>query len=320
MPQFSCPKCGAALAVDPGTQIAKCQFCGTVTYVDRSEALFYYLLPFTIDEVKAKGIFKRWTAGPAMAKELENGCKITKIVKEFFPIFRFRRSVNKSEKVFVRPARGTTLPGMHNLEIPPGGEVIYDERVSIGDAKQIDPDISIGSYIGEMPGDAIDQALVYFPIYEITYEFEGKSYDVVIDGSSGRVFSGPSPSRSSAQYMAVMGMAFVLGLIGGFLACSIHILLIVIAAGGLILGRQMAQKVVTKQPAPVAGATGTAGSDQKQVGDGAEQAGADNADNAAGADAAGAGADAGSAAAEAQPEATAAAETAENAAESEVKQ
>ena len=116
MPQFSCPKCGAALAVDPGTQIAKCQFCGTVTYVDRSEALFYYLLPFTIDEVKAKGIFKRWTAGPAMAKELENGCKITKIVKEFFPVFRFRRSVNKSEKVFVRPARGTTLPGMHNLE------------------------------------------------------------------------------------------------------------------------------------------------------------------------------------------------------------
>jgi len=290
MPQFSCPKCGAALAVDPGTQIAKCQFCGTVTYVDRSEALFYYLLPFTIDEVKARGIFKRWTAGPSMAKELEHGCKVTKIVKEFFPVFRFRRSVNKNEKVFVRPARGTTLPGMHNLEIPPGGEVIYDDKVSIGDAKQIDPDISIGSYIGEMPGDAIDQALVYFPIYEITYEFEGKSYDVVIDGSSGRVYSGPSPSRGSAQYMAVMGLSFVLGLIGGYLACAIHVLFIVLAAGGLLAGRYMAQQVVTKKPAPaVAGAE--AGGSAAQAGDSA------------------------SAAADAQD-----AQTAENNAESEVKQ
>ncbi|MBO7388037.1 MAG: hypothetical protein J6T90_00540 [Methanomicrobium sp.] len=270
MPQFSCPKCGAALAVDPGTQIAKCQFCGTVTYVDRSEALFYYLLPFTIDEVKARGIFKRWTAGPSMAKELENGCKITKIVKEFFPVFRFRRSVNKSEKVFVRPARGTTLPGMHNLEIPPGGEVIYDDKVSIGDARQIDPDISIGSYIGEMPGNAIDQALVYFPIYEMTYEFEGKSYDVVIDGSSGRVYSGPSPSRGSAQYMAVMGVSFVLGLIGGYLACSIHVLFIVLAAGGLFAGRYMAQQVVTKKPAPaVAGGGVAAGGSAAQAGEGA---------------------------------------------------
>ncbi len=276
MPEFKCPKCGAALTVKPGTQIAKCQFCETVTYVDRSEALFYYLLPFNIDEVKAKGIFKRWTAGPAMAKELEHGSKITKIVKEFFPVFRFRRSENKSEKVFVRPARGTTLPGMHNLEIPPGGAVIFDDKVSIGDAKLIEPDIGIGSYIGEMPGDAIDQALVYFPIYEITYEFEGKSYDVVIDGSSGRVYSGPSPSRSSAQYMAVMGISFVLGLIGGFLASTVNIIFIVIAAGGLLAGRYMAEQVVTKKPVPVASgaASGTSAAqkpnEQASVNAGAE--------------------------------------------------
>ncbi len=222
MPDFKCPKCGAVLQVKPGTQMATCPFCDTVTYIDRSSALFFYLLPFSIDENAAKGIFKRWTAGPAQAKDLESTAKITKLTKEFFPVFRFRRTVNGKETVFAKPAKGTPLPGMQDLTIPPGNIVVYDAKTSTGGAEVIQPDIALDSYLPELAGTSIDQALVYFPIYEISYDYKGSSYQAVIDGSSGAVYTTSSPTRSSGAYIAVMGLAFTLGLLGWALGIIVN--------------------------------------------------------------------------------------------------
>ena len=247
MPDFKCPKCGAILQVKPGTQMATCSFCGTVTYIDRSSALFFYLLPFSIDENAAKGIFKRWTAGPAQAKDLETTAKITKITKEFFPVFRFRRTVAGRENVYAKPAKGTLLPGMQNLVIPPGNLVAYDEKASVGDAEVILPDIVIDSYLPELTGNAIDQSLVYFPIYEITYEYKNKTYNAVIDGSSGEVHTTSSPTRSSLAYIAVMGLAFALGLLGGLLGVFVNWLFFILIIAGFFAGKLLAARVVARE-------------------------------------------------------------------------
>ena len=247
MPDFQCPKCGAALPVKPGTQMATCSFCGTVTYIDRSSALFFYLLPFSIDENAAKGIFKRWTAGPAQAKDLEAAAKITKLTKEFFPVFRFRRTVNGRETVYAKPAKGTLLPGMQDLTIPPGNIVVYDAKTSTGGAEVIQPDITLDSYLPELTGTPIDQALVYFPIYEISYDYKGSSYQAVIDGSSGAVYTTSSPTRSSSAYIAVMGLAFVLGLLGGALGVMVNPIFFVLIIAGFFAGKLLAGKVVERQ-------------------------------------------------------------------------
>lgn len=260
MSAFKCPKCGADLSVTPGSQIAKCQFCDTVTYVDRSEALFYYLLPFTIDEGKVRGIFKRWSANPEFDKDLEISGKITSIKKEYFPVFQFRRTVSGKEKVIVKPARGTMLPGMHNLEIPPGSTVVFDNTVKTGDAAVLQPDITIQSYLPEIEGQTIDQALVYFPIFEIKYSFKDQEYEIVIDGSSGKVYSGPAPARSSASYVAVMGLSFVIALISGILTITVTPIAIVLCAGSFFAGRILAGKVVEKKPA-----AGTPSQTQKEA-------------------------------------------------------
>ncbi|RBQ23157.1 MAG: hypothetical protein ALMCE001_19250 [Methanocorpusculum sp. MCE] len=247
MPDFQCPKCGAALLVKPGTQMATCSFCGTVTYIDRSSALFFYLLPFSIDESAAKGIFKRWTAGPAQAKDLEAAANITKLTKEFFPVFRFRRTVNGRETVFAKPAKGTVLPGMQDLTIPPGNTVVYDAKASTGDADVIQPDIAIDTYLPELTGTPIDQALVYFPIYEIAYEYLGTPYQAVIDGSSGAVYTTSSPTRSSSAYIAVMGLAFTLGLLGSILGVMVNPIFFFLIIAGFFAGKLLAGKVVERQ-------------------------------------------------------------------------
>lgn len=253
MPDFKCPKCGAVLQVKPGAQMATCPFCDTVTYIDRSSALFFYLLPFSIDENAAKGIFKRWTAGPAQAKDLESTAKITKLTKEFFPVFRFRRTVNGRETVFAKPAKGTLLPGMQDLTIPPGNIVVYDAKTSTGGAEVIQPDIAIDSYLPELSGTSIDQALVYFPIYEIAYDYKGSSYQAVIDGSSGAVYTTSSPTRSSGAYVAVMGLAFVLGLLGGALGIMVNPIFFVLIIAGFFAGKLLAGKVVERQKPADAG-------------------------------------------------------------------
>lgn len=246
MVTFTCPKCGAALPVKPGTQLAVCSFCGTPSYIDRREALFFYILPFTISEEAACGIFKRWTAGPACPKDMEASASITSLKKEYFPVFRFRRTVNGKEQVFSRPARGTLLPGMQNLEIPPGDMLIFDSQAKAGGADVLPPDIAVDIYLPELPGTPIDQSLVYFPIYELKYRYGGADYEMVIDGSSGRTSVATSPKRSSVSYIAVMVLAFLLGFLGvllGFLITPVFFILIVV---GIFAGKILAHQVVRR--------------------------------------------------------------------------
>ena len=59
---------------------------------------------------------------------------------------------------------------------------------------------------------------MYFPIWRLDYVFEQKTYVVVVSASSGEVFSGEFPPRSSGAYMAVAGLGFVAFLAEGLLA------------------------------------------------------------------------------------------------------
>ena len=246
MVNFTCPKCGAPLPVKPGTQMTVCSFCGTPSYIDRREAIFFYILPFSITEEAARGIFKRWTAGPACPKDMEALAEITSLKKEYFPVFRFRRTVGGKEQVVSKPARGTLLPGMHSIEIPPGGMDIFDSAAKAGGAEVLHPDITVDTYIAELEGEAIDQSLVYFPIYELRYRYAGVEYDLVIDGSSGRISVTSSPKRSSASHVAVMALAFVLGFLGVFLGFLITPIFFLLVIAGIFAGKILAHKVVKK--------------------------------------------------------------------------
>ena len=247
MPTFTCPKCGSELAVKPGTQMAKCSFCGTISYIDRSSALFFYILPFDMDEEMVKGVFKRWAANPAHPKDMEGIARITTVRKEYFPVFKFRRTVSGKEQVVVKPARSTLLPGMRNLVIPPGDMQIFDSTVSTAGADVLHPDLAVDSYLPELPGDAIDQSVVYFPIYEIACTYKNREYAVVIDGFSGNVSATEEPTESSVKYGGVLALSFILGALGvvlGFLVTPIFFLLIV---AGFLVGKILGHLVVKRR-------------------------------------------------------------------------
>lgn len=247
MVQLSCPKCGAPLEVKAGTHIVTCQNCGTPTYIDRSEAVFFYKIPFRVSEAQARGIFKRWTAGPDMDKYLEMVAKITRFEKEYFPVFSFIRNIDGKETYSVLPAKGTALPGMRSLKIPPGNLETYTGGNL--DAPVIQPDIALESCIGELKGDAVSQSIIYFPIYEIAYTYKGETCTAIIDGASGDIHSGYYPSRGSATFAGVMILSIILGILGGLFGVLFeNPLFFLISVVGIIIGKLLGTAVVRKKP------------------------------------------------------------------------
>lgn len=218
MASIKCPKCAAPVVFDPGTKFVKCSYCDSQVFIDRSGAGFYYAAPFMIDEANAIGTFRRWAAGPTRAKDLDKRAQMAGVVRQYFPVYMFKRIVAGKERVLLEPAGSTTLPGLHSLKVPATDLKIFDGTFDTGGAEIIQPDIEMLSYLDSLPGEPVEQALVFFPIWRLSYVFEQRRFEVIIDASAGEVFASDFPARSSAAYVVVAAVGFTAFALEGLLA------------------------------------------------------------------------------------------------------
>ena len=209
MASTNCPKCNARVEFEVGTKFAKCNYCSSQIYIDRSGAGFYYIIPFSVQEKDAVGLFRRWAAGPTKAKDLDKSAQLADIKRQFFPVYQFKRDLDGKEEIRIEPAGSTTLPGLHSLKVPAGDLKIFDSSFSTEGVELVKPDIEMSSYLIQLPGKPKEQALVYFPIWKIDYILDQKRYEIVVDGSSGEVFAATYPGRGSSAYVAVAGAGYV---------------------------------------------------------------------------------------------------------------
>jgi hypothetical protein len=226
MATVKCAKCGGDNELDSGTKFMRCRYCESQMYIDRSGAGFFYILPYqqgfvTQDQVHAA--FKRWAAGPKMAKELESQFSNYTAKAQFFPVYMFRRDVNGQEQVLINPAKSTTLPGMHMLKVPAGDIKVFDQKYNYGGTELVQPDIGMNAYLSALPGKPTEQALVYFPIWNVTYDFRGKRYSTIIDGSTGQVFSSEFPTRAETPFLVVGIGGFAAFFAGGVVVFAVNI-------------------------------------------------------------------------------------------------
>jgi len=214
---------------DTGVKFVKCPYCSSQIYIDRTGAGFYYALPYMVPENDAVGMFRRWAAGSTRAKDLDKLAQLAGMKKQYFPVYMFKRDVNGVEQVMIETAGSTTLPGLHSLKVPAGDLKVFDASFDVQGAELVKPDIEMMSYLNTLPGKPKEQALVYFPIWKLDYVFNQKRYEVVVDGSSGEVFAGEFPMRSSSAYVAVAIVGFFAIMAEGLLATSS----LLIAAGAI---------------------------------------------------------------------------------------
>ncbi len=219
--EVKCPQCGAPLSFDAGAILVRCTYCESQVFIDRRGATLAFVYPFLVGGDQARGVFRRWTAGSRMAKDLETTAQVRKFDPVYFPVYLFRRRFGPDEKVFLEPAKMTTLPGLHGLHVPPGDMKHLDADFDLGGVPLLPPEIGIDHYLTGMAGEPVEQSLVYMPFYQVAYDFGGASYSAVIEGSSGEVFATDYPPRKSAMYVLVGA----LGLLGAVGAWSLVLLL-----------------------------------------------------------------------------------------------
>lgn len=225
-------------------QYVTCDSCGTVIYIDRSSVIFHYIMPFLLDEEKARAVFRRWCAGPSLAKGLEHDAEVLSVEKLFFPVFLFRRVVNGVERSILKPAKGTTLPGLQSQIVPPGDMRVFDSTFSPGDAEVVSPEMSIETYLPDLPGTAKEQALLYLPFFVFRYRYQGADYTSVMGGTSGRVYTAGFPARSAAPYTLVVGGGFAIAFVGGVLGFVVTPVLYLLAFAGAVLAMISGRAVV----------------------------------------------------------------------------
>jgi len=213
--EVKCPQCGASVSFDAGTILVRCEYCKSQVFIDRRSAAFAYAYPFLVGPDEARGVFRRWTAGSRMAKDLETTASIRRFAPVYFPVYFFRRRFGPEEKAFLEPAKVTTLPGLHGLKVPPGDMKLLNADFRLGDAQLLPPEIRLDHYLAGMPGEPIEQSLVYMPLYQIDYDYGGATWSAVLEGSAGEVFATDYPPRKSAMYVAV-GALGLLGSVGAW--------------------------------------------------------------------------------------------------------
>jgi len=226
---IKCPKCDAPNELDVGRKLLRCAFCNTESYIDKSGAAFVYVLPYQMDDAGASGVFRRWTAASDKAKDLEGTHRIVEMKRQFFPVFLFRRDTDKGEQVLVEPAKSTTLPGLHSLKVPAGDLKVFDSKFDYGKAEISPPDIDMMAYMSRLPGKAKEQAMVFFPLFTIKYWYGGNTFDAVIDGSTGQVFSANWPPRKAGAYIGAAVVGFVVCAAEGFVIVAVDVVLGVVA-------------------------------------------------------------------------------------------
>lgn len=234
--QILCRQCSASLKVEQGAKYATCEYCGTVNYVDKSEAVLHYAVRPTIDDQQAAAALRRWMAGNHTVKGLDTAAQVEPPVYQLFPMWLVRAGENGQETVYLKPAAALSIVELGNLRVPAADVVPYEDAMD-GDAiKPSVPVTAVRAWLADnegVPPGAIDEmALVHVPIYQFKYRYREATYTALVDAATSQVFAAIYPEKFEVPYVSIAGF----GCLAYFLAALIPIVAFTITDSGAGLG------------------------------------------------------------------------------------
>lgn len=229
--QLLCQQCAAPLSVEAGSQFTVCEYCGTTNYLDKSQAVLHYVVRPTISEQNAAAALRRWMAGNATVKGLDEKAQITSQTFQLFPMWlaRVEKSKGGQERVLLEPAAALSVIDLTDLTLPAADLQPYDDVYDPDAVKPTVPLTAVHSWLAQDKGVAAGSikeiSLVHLPIYTFKYNYANETYTAVVDAATGQVFAAVFPAKKEAPY-------FTLGSIG----CVAYFLAALIPLIGYSLG------------------------------------------------------------------------------------
>jgi LSD1 subclass zinc finger protein len=210
--QILCQQCAAPLPVEQGAQYVTCQFCGATNFVDKRRAVFHYALRATVREDAAQAALRRWMAGNATVKNLDQKATIEPPSFQLFPMWLVRVRQNGQESVLLEPAGALSISELKRATIPAADLEPYDHTL---DAAAVPPTVPYETMLEWLrndhgvPAGAIHEvSLVHLPIYIFKYNYKGERYTAVVDAATSEVFANLFPAKWEVPYLGLGAAVF----------------------------------------------------------------------------------------------------------------
>jgi hypothetical protein len=231
---INCRQCAAPLAVEQGQPFVTCRFCGATNFVDKARAVFHYLVRPTVREDGARAALHRWMAGNATVKDLDRKAKIDSVSFEYFPMWLVRATVQREERVLLKPAAALSVSELERLNIPPSDLVPFDANAGGTIVSPSVPFATMQQWLIDdqhiAPESIREAALVHLPLYLCKYDFNKRRYTAIVDAATSKVFANIYPAKWEVPYVTIGAAAFVAYFVLALLSLFIHFGLFVIGA------------------------------------------------------------------------------------------
>ena len=215
--RFVCTQCGGEGALESGRRFLTCRFCGATLFVDRSGIVGHYRLPRLLGADEAKAACRRWMAGNETVRDLDTKSTIESIEAVSFPVWLFRLQAQGGEEVVIEPAAATMMPQLADLKLPAGElEPFHADEEGVTAVPETIPLETARGWLEQRgQGHLTETALVRLPLWRCRYSFEGDTYQVLVDASTGAVMAAVFPEKAESPYYLVAGLGLVLFAIEG---------------------------------------------------------------------------------------------------------
>jgi hypothetical protein len=210
---INCRQCAAPLTVEQGQPFVTCRFCGATNFVDKARAVFHYLVRPTVREDGARAALNRWMAGNATVKDLDRKAKIDSVSFEYFPMWLVRATVQRDERVLLKPAAALSVSELEHLNIPPSDLVPFDANAG---GTIVSPSVPFETMQQRLiddqhlaPENIREASLVHVPVYVCKYTFNNRRFTAIVDAASSKVFANIYPAKWEVPYVSIGVAAFV---------------------------------------------------------------------------------------------------------------
>ncbi|MDO5844436.1 MAG: hypothetical protein Q4Q53_04760 [Methanocorpusculum sp.] len=184
-----------------------------------------------IDREEAIKIAGKWLGADNIKPRQKDKIRFGKAELVYYPFWRYCREDGGENKIIYRPACGTLLTGLQNMQRSET-EIVPIPK----DVRLISPTVKSSVYLPDLHGIARGENLIAIPLWVISYKFKNTIYMIEVDGVSGEVFTEWHPIKEPVNWSKTAVYCFIpmliLSLIGIYAAPW---LFIIIAATLLVL-------------------------------------------------------------------------------------
>jgi hypothetical protein len=239
--QIHCTQCGASINLEEGSRFLTCPFCGSALYVDKTRIVFHFVITPIITTEEAQGKLRRWMAGNETVKDLDVHAVIQGQELTYFPMWRFVVHQDSGEREYNEPATSFSIPEIKTIPLS-GGDLKFFSPQEFRDIPLKEPDVLLESAVHWVEGRGVkrDQIretnLIHLPFYTFKYEFKGKQYQAIVDGTSGRVLAAIFPAKDEIPFIGIAVASAIAFFVEGLIAPGFGIRVLLYLATALPLG------------------------------------------------------------------------------------